>query len=246
MVNNFSLTDADQKAKAYSGLARYYAAGNDAWLAIHAQIEADLASAAFLLESYNLDVEQVLNEIAEKIDTHTVEGDNAADVMIQIRSIISSSLPHDIIELWEENLTNTEMFNHLQEASSENSEKMAETRMNGTDVENFIASKKEEASSQMEKAREFLSTGDEWDAVITAYASDLAAYEAWLFERSHKLNDSSYTQAEMMWSLAMSSLEKISELPTDIKEATNLVRSRLAWVAGPKEGKELVSVFETI
>ena len=69
MVNNFSLTDADQKAKAYSGLARYYAAGNDAWLAIHAQIEADLASAAFLLESYNLDVEQVLNEIAEKTNS---------------------------------------------------------------------------------------------------------------------------------------------------------------------------------
>lgn len=246
MNDNFGLIDSDQKFKAYSGLARYYAAGNDAWLALHAQIEADLYLAAFMLDSYNMETDEILADISQKMLNLSVLSNNTEEALVSMRSIISDSLPSDVLELWENNLSNNEMFAHLEEVSSEHCEKMAETRMNGLSIEDFVTAKYADAEVQKIKAEEFLASGNEWEAVVAYYASDLAAFEAWLFERSMNLKDVAYTQAEMMWSLAMTSLEKISELPNNVKESTSLVRSRLAWVAGIKEAKSLSQVLAKV
>lgn len=243
MNENLNLIEADQKAKAYSGLARYYASGNDGWLSVHAQIEADLALAKYVLETYNSDVNSFMEAIALKISETSLPSDSAAAIVEHIRSIISSVLTEDVSSVWRENLTNTEIFNQLEEVSSENALNMAMERMNNQNVEDFVAQRYAEAKEKMENAHDFIASGQEWDAIVSAYASDLASFEGWLFERSYALGDFSFTQAEMMWSLGMAALEDIEELPSNFNDAISLVRSRLSWVAGLNESKELAKVF---
>lgn len=246
MNDNLNLIEADQKAKAYSGLSRYYASGNDGWLSVHAQIESDLALTKYVLETYNVDVNPVLEEIALIISETSFPSDSASAIVEHIRSAISSVLSEELVSVWREHLTNTEMFTKLEEVSSENALAMAASRMNNQNVEDFVSQRYSEAKEKMENAHEFLANGQEWDAIVSAYSADLASFEGWLFQRSADLGDFSFTQAEMMWSLGMAALEDIEELPSNFNEAVSLVRSRLSWVAGLNESKELAKAFEIV
>lgn len=245
MIDTLTKLDADQKERAYHGLVKYYVEAGDAWPALHAQVTADFCSATIVLSEFNVDENPELSTLAVELeeDSPIIEGLTPAQVLDIYRVRVYNALPEIVQHAWVERVGTSEVFGSLEVLSPVTTLAMAAARFDGRTPEEFISQKFGEANQHMTLAKEHHERGAEWDAVLAAYSADLAAFEAWLFEHSLATGDISFVVAEIRWTLAVKALEGIAELPTEINAAMALVRSRLAWVLGPKDARELVGAL---
>ncbi len=242
MIDTLTKLDADQKERAYQGLVKYYVNTGDAWPALHAQVTSDFCAATIVLSELNVDEAPNLVNLATELqeDSPIVEGLTPSEVLDVYRVRIYNALPEVAQHVWRERVGTINVFGELETLSPETTLAMADARFEGRTPEEFVSQKFGEADQHMVLAKEHHDRGAEWDAVLAAYSADLAAFEAWLFEHSIITDDTSFVVAEIRWTLAVKALEGIVELPTEVNEAMALVRSRLAWVLGPKDARELV------
>lgn len=233
--SNLTLIDAAQKEVAYRGLAQHYVASGDAWLALHAQVVADLASATLVLEQFELAdaVNLTALEGAFTENTSIAEGKHPESALAGIRATLALALPVEVWDVWVARVGTSDLFGELTELSPDGVLELVAARVDGADVNDYIQARFQEATEKSELAREFQASSREWEAVVASYAADVATFEGWLFEHSLQVGDASCIQAEMRWALAVAALESIAQLPTDLVAATAMVRGRLAWALGP-------------
>jgi hypothetical protein len=242
----FDIVDADavQKAQAYAGLAGLYVHSGDAFLALHAQLLADLALASRALHDAGLPDGNFLEAITQKMTAESEQLDKAtpAEALLIIRDLVSASLPEGV------NVVFGDTFNPLYELvedappSSDVAQVMSQSRLVGLDPEDYVAGKYAEAQEHRAQARH----GAVWDGVVSNYAADLAFFEGWIIEKAIESGDTLFVQAEIRWALAMATLETIKGLPEDATAAASMIHGRLAWVLGPDEAPAFLSALQTV
>ena len=244
MIERTLVADAQHKEMAYRGLAKFYALSEETWLALHSQIKADLAAATLVLkEDPTLVGHDNHSALAQRLRDEAPllsgrEGD-AVEYLISFRNLFEHLIPEDTRNSWRSRLANIDFMESLPAASVDRVKEMKAARLRGLEAETLVENLYSEADARMEQASGLLSSDNVWDAIVAAYESDLAAFEGWLISRSLLVGDENLVQVEMRWTLAVQALADLPTLPNDFTEATALVRSRLAWVVGPTDARDL-------
>lgn len=248
MLDHAAHTDALHKERSYRGLARHYGTEvTDAWLSLHAQIAADLAAMAVLVDDENT-ARWIEAEVAASITPSaenaglplTGEAGDAAYALSVVRDLIQQRLPEHLQGDWRNRLAPADWLASLPAATPDRARDMVRDRLSGMTPEDFTAGRFSEADQYMQQANAALAAGgQDWDAVEALYASDLAAFEGWLIARSVAAGDTDFIQAEMRWALAVGALSALESLPPGFDDAASVVRSRLAWAVGPRDGLDL-------
>lgn len=232
------LIDAAQKELAYRGLGRQYVEQGNAWLALHAFATADLYAALHLFHTHGMDTARFLTDVASAFDgiaDRFVDGMDPFMALITFRTRVILSVPEDIRPAYHRAIGSARLFGDLETISTDATEAMVTDHLGGRTVMEFIDWAYTESFRLSAAAARKRAAGDEWGAVVDTYAADLSSFEAWLFERSLVVGDSTFAQAEMRWALAVSALETITALPENAADAAFVVRARLAWALGPAE-----------
>lgn len=244
MQNQVDVIDAQHKERAYRGLALHYALTvGDAWLALHAQVAADLAAATVVgCENPTLVGPDGVPALAGALQDASVHLDgepgDAEHALAAVRNVIEHALPESSRGAWRARLADIAFLSALPPATPDLVQDMNDDRTQGMDVDDYIQMRYDEADEHMDRAGALRRDGQEWEAIQATYASDLCAFEAWLLARSVNVGDEDCVQAEMRWALAVAALEALTSLPTDVDEASFLVRSRLAWAVGPHDARD--------
>jgi hypothetical protein len=233
--------DAAHKERAYSGLARHYGIEiKDSWLALHAQITADLAAGVIIGATvfYDLD-DEGFSTLAKTLDV-TLDGKkgDAGRTLKALRKDIMSRLPLEFAEPWVNRLAPLDYLENLPAANPSYIQDCTKLRLAEYNTNDFIQYRYDEADELMDQASENFKIGQEWKAIESAYSSDLSAFEAWLVSKSVLMGDQDLVQTEMRWTLATRALDDIKELPSTFDKALFTVRKRLAWAVGPREAKD--------
>lgn len=246
-MTDTALIDATQKELAYRGLGRQYVEQGNAWLALHAFASADIHAALRVLVSNGYDAQEFLktaNDAFPTVSDRLADGGNPFHSLVTVRTRILLSLPEEVRGEWHHGIGMADIFDGLDVLNVDRLNDMVRDHFDGKTVEEFIAWAYTESYRLAASAARKRAAGDEWGAVVDSYAADLSAFEAWLFERSLSIGDTTFSQAEMRWALAVASLETISALPENATDASFLVRSRLAWALGPVDAEAFADRVE--
>jgi hypothetical protein len=246
-MTDTALIDATQKELAYRGLGSQYVEQGNAWLALHAFASADLHAALRVLASNGYDAAPFLQATSEafpSIANRFEDGMNPFQALVTSRTRMLLCLPEELRGEWHHSLGMADIFEGQDILSLDRLNDMVRDHLDGRTVEEFIDWAYTESYRLAAAAARKRAAGDEWGAVVDSYAADLAAFEAWLFERSLSIGDTTFSQAEMRWALAVAALENISALPEDATDASFLVRSRLAWALGPVDAEAFADRVE--
>lgn len=243
-MTDINRLDAVHKYQAYTGLARHYADSDNVWLSVHAQTIADLAAAELVLADAGVPSDDVMSAVQQALARRAEELDQnreASTSLNIIRDCIAECLPEELVAAWLDRIESCE-FLIGKAITADSTEKLVAARFGGEDAATFIANRYAEAGRESARIPQLHAADEAWEAVLAGYTSDLAVFEAWIFERSLRVNDVVFAQAEMRWALAVAALEAVTELPEDIEQSRYLVRSRLAWTLGPQDAEAFARV----
>lgn len=243
-MTDINRLDAVHKHQAYTGLAHHYAKTDNVWLALHAQTIADLAAVELVLLDVGAPSETVMAAIQGSLADQGDQIDQASEASAAlnlIRDCIAANLPDDLVAPWLDRISESDYLAGSKVAA-EQTEQLVLARFGGEEASAFIANRYAEASRESARIAELHDANESWEAVLAGYTSDLAVFEAWIFERSLRINDLTFAQAEMRWALAVAALEAVTELPDDVENSRFLVRSRLAWTLGPQDAAAFARV----
>lgn len=249
--NELIVVDARAKAQAYDGLAARYLRAGDTFLAVHAQITADIYHAVAMgkvdplhFERLQFTGEQSIERFISRaalLRWNRLPADaSPADIIKWFRKNISYRLPLRQVKLWRQNLSDVQRFLDMPEPDATLASSFAKVRIGERDPHMWVNARFSSADRYAARSKELRSNGSRRQALRAWYASDLASFEAWLVSRSLASGDRLLIQAELRWELAMEAIEQIESLPEDFESARDTVRSRLAWVVGPQSVDDLV------
>lgn len=233
--------DAPQRAAALVGLSRAYAEGGDYLMALHSQMAADLTCIAEAIARRN-DRDEIWDSIQSSI---SINAKAAATQSVRasaeaFRNAVSDLLPKEVAP------TLVGLLGHLpkdETAKPGLSMAITEARLGGNSPVEHIADCIRIRDEKAAAAREAQQSGKDWQSVEAQYESDLAAFDAWVTQRSIQIGDQDLLWAQLRWALATEALENIGGLPENSTYAKELVRSRLTWVVGPSEMHLLAALF---
>lgn len=238
---NVLTRDADMKTQSYQGMSREYAAAGHSWLAVHAQVASDLAAAdhaALLSNSTTWDRDAVADSIAN-LD---LDGSTARDAAYATREAISAGLDDIAFEVWREYISGLDHLEGLPTVDLTLLQQGLEERFAHTSAEEYLGYRLTEAEEGSARAASLAAdTASIPDAIVAQYDADVAAFEAWLLQRSITIKDFHFTQYEMLWSLGMAAVASLPPLPGDAEAARHMVLSRLAWAIGPVEAPDFLT-----
>lgn len=243
------VTHAQQKQQAYNGLARIYSHADDTWIAVHAQIAGDLAGADALLYSHGMNVETVQNfhrDVSFVLSGALFKSYFPMNVIEESRRAIARCLPAEVNRAsWEEGLQILHFMDLNPVAEHTQMEAVRERRLGDKSPEEYVVERRMEQASKIDEANHAWTDKNAWAAAEAAYSADLAGFEAWLVQRSIALGDTDLVQCELLWGLGCAALEQLESLPSDPLAAIYIIRSRLAWAAGPSEVVGLAGALDT-
>lgn len=239
--------DAQHKERAYRGLAKHYAqlphgaASGDGWLAVHAQLAADLAAAVVVGAPNPTRVgpdgrSALAVTLLDNADL--LERATARTVVTDLRNRIEHGLDEAYRSAWRARLASPAYLPE-ETPTADLAQMLRDQRLGGMSPAMFADAQFAHADQQMAAARDLLARGKTWPAVEAGYAADLAAFEGWLVARSAAAGDDDLVMTELRWTLAVAALETLEGLPEDLEPASNIVRSRLAWAVGPSDAYDL-------
>lgn len=238
------LTDAQHKAKAFSGLAHSYAKDYETWLALHAQFAADLAAAQAALLEGGLDPAGLQDVVTQSLELSQIDPVQPHLSALQARDAIARVMPDEVRNNWRERLASLDYLDNQPPATPQGIIAIAAERLNGADIDTYLVSKRQEQDEYRHQAISAWDEGNAWGAIEGTYGADLAGFEAWLVQRSRMIGDDHLVQTELLWTLACAALEQISDMPEDYDAAVATVRSRLAWAVGPAESASLAGALD--
>lgn len=231
--------DAEHKERAYQGLARHYLSSGESWLALHAQLIADLA-AANAVSGYNVSQNRTpdgANTLATLLGSASTtslgESVNPKNAVDRARKEIEKVVDTRVLRAWENRLSDPSAYEFASDATPTAARVLRETRLGGQSPEEFVTSRRTAAEANYQYAVQCYDAGDEWGAIEAIYGADLFNFEAWLVQRSINAGDDLLVQVELKWTLAMKAIDQMGAMPTVLNDAVRLVRSRLAWALGP-------------
>lgn len=243
--------DAAQKAAAYAGLARNYLNNGEVWMAVHAQVAADLFAAKAVC---GFDPSTVMNEdgtipfadFVASAPRKTVSGRaDSHGVVTFIREGIETLIPSELISAWQSVLADVSGFAGKKLGSDLLASALVSARLGDLTSEDFVIVRFEEAAELYAQAAAAEAAGDLQGSIRLRHQGDLATFEGWLVQRSVDVADHALIQTTLRWDLAMTAIDQIGELPEDPQAASRVIRSRMAWALGPKDAEEFASLFVT-
>jgi hypothetical protein len=245
------VADAKAKAQAYEGLAERYLRAGETFLALHAQIAADVARAVSLgtndpmgfargRDGHSVLERAIARTSALPWNRLPVDA-NPQDTLEWLRRFISLRLPLGTVRKWRKSLAPADRFAFAAPVDPQLATNFATLRVGQRDPYQWVNAKFRAADLYADRARALLDYGSQRQALRAWFASDLAAFEAWLVSRSLAAGDKLLVQTELRWQLAMAAIEQISSLPEGYEQARTSVRSRLAWAVGPEAAEDLAN-----
>lgn len=234
------VVDAQMKAACYAGMSRHYATYGHGWLAVHAQVAADLAAAQAAVLTSATSTPWVGAAVASTLAQTALEGLTARDVAREARAAIAQHLSDEAYDSWS---TLTSSLEHLDaglDISPETFTGEIQSRFEGLSPEDYIALRRAEGLSEVPPG------GDLAQLISDQYDADMAAYEAWLLRRSLERGDTHLTQYELLWSLGTAAVSDLGTLPSDPVLSRRRVLSRLFWAIGPDEGENFLTELRGI
>jgi hypothetical protein len=163
-----------------------------------------------------------------------------------MRSAIRKAISVESRASWNRNLTLPSGFDELEAPASDVSLTLAEARFAGLSPAEFAEARFFASLEHRAQAATQRAAGSPWDAIVSEYEADLAAFEGWLVERSIACGDEAFALTEIRWSLALAAVNTITELPETLEAAQRMLRSRLAWALGPRDIDDFVSRLATL
>lgn len=118
--------------------------------------------------------------------------------------------------------------------------------LGGQTAQDVIAQKRATAATHGGRARAAHHQGHAQEALNEMYASDMAAYHAYLIDASSVVGDTDMALAQLRWQAGCDRIAGMRSLPTDYVDAVSTIRAHLTWVVGPAEGDRLDEYLETI
>lgn len=235
------IADAQHKEKAYPGLAREIALQGDFWLATHAQFLSDLSS-AIAIGGLNpaltgLDGNNMLATVIERLSGDFLD-QNGQTIISLLRDQIESMLNATDASLWRKRLPSLVYLGDTIVTPDLLIAKR-DKRLIGASPADFIKARFKEADTRMDTVLTLLSNDQEKEAIEASFASDLGAFEGWLVTRSINCGDDILALTEIRWTLVNAVLSDMPPVEKGFNDATQIVRSRLAWVAGPIDARDL-------
>lgn len=234
-----------EREHSYRGLARHFLDEQNPWLAVHAQLAADLQAAAIVTGTPVDDLlaasadqapseEQILTAWA---DLQPVDAEYAVDA---VRSVLWGMIPPAQRHTWRERLVPADCYAGLS-ADPADQIAWADQHLGGCTIESSALSGWEAAENLLNDARARAADGDAHGSADALAASDWAAFWAWNMDRAAVTGDSLLVQARIRAALAdraISDLEvvTVSSL-ADVAEVARVRRARLCWALGPFEGR---------
>lgn len=230
------MRDAQMKADSFAGLSRRYAASGHSWLALHAQVAADLAAADFAAartQDTAWDRAQVAAEIAALID----ETKDSRDVAFDVRAILANALGDAAYDVWGGLVGNLDHLEGFGPADLDAHMDALAQRFSDDTVEVYLG--------RLDLACAYMPIAvTASDRIARQYDKDVSGFEAWLIRRSLANGDTTLTQYDLLWTLGMEAVASIEELPTSPRQARHVVLSRLVWAVGPQEAGRLLDSLE--
>lgn len=101
----------------------------------------------------------------------------------------------------------------------------AEARTGGSTVADFARERRSYSADRMRVAQEARVRGQTGDAIHEAYAADLAATEAYLFESAAALGDQLAVTAFCRWQVVLAGIAALPSIPPDFVTAVSQIRS---------------------
>jgi hypothetical protein len=247
--NGLAVADARVKALAYDALAERYLRAGETFLALHAQIAADIALAVSLgaedplrfARGRNADVviERALSRTSLAPWRRLSPEASARDMLEAIRRFMRHRLPLSMAGKWGRALTPSTRFVAAPPVDTTLAANFAKGRLRNRDPYQWVNAKFRSADLYAQRALTLNDLGRRRQALRAWFASDLAAFEGWLVSRSIAAGDRLLVQTELRWELAMAAIEQIDSLPEDFNTARVRVRSCLAWAVGPELAQDL-------
>lgn len=234
--------DAPQRAAAFVGLSKAYTNAGDSWMALQAQMAADLICVSESL-SRRQDKEEIWAAVQSKLSAGSdiTRTHSARETAEAFRKELASVLPADVTP------TLVGLLSHLSNKNDMDpglAMAIAEARTQGSDFATHIKSCLKVRDDRASAALEASKKGAEWQAVEAQYESDLAAFDAWVTSRCAQTGDNHLIWAQLRWALVTEALEQMGGLPDTVEESKKWVRSRLTWAVGPAEMPYLAATFK--
>ena len=248
MLDEKMTRDAQYKERAYKELSNAFASTKDIWTAIHAQFLSDLAAVTALgHESPAISLDgtspEILNKLAfMDLDFESLSGEEIANLL---RDLIETEVAEGYREEWRKRLS---LLDHLadKEVSLVAIQSKRTARLEGLPIDAFIQIRFNQADEYATRANNLAKSGRKKEALDAALASDMASFEAWLVARSVESNDVDLVITEIKWALAKSSLSAPQDMTEDFMTSVNRTRSRLVWVVGKDQARDLVKYLSRI
>lgn len=118
--------------------------------------------------------------------------------------------------------------------------------LGGRKPQEVIATNRAVAATHGGRANAAHHQGHTQVALNEMYASDMAAFTAYLIDASAVVGDVDMGLAQLRWQAACDRIAALKSLPTDYIAAVNTIRNTLTWVVGPAEGNRLDDYLETV
>jgi hypothetical protein len=235
------VADAQHKEKAYPGLAREIALQGDFWLATHVQFLSDISS-AIAIGGLNpaitgLDGNNMLATVLERLSGEFA-GQDGRTIISLLRDQIELMLSATDAALWRKRLP---FLDYLGDSIVTPDLLITKrtNRLGDASPADFIKARFKDADTSMDTVLTLLSNDQEKEAIAASFSSDLAAFEAWLITRSINCGDEILALTEIRWALGKAVLADMPPVDKGFNDAIQIVRSRLAWVAGPIDARDL-------
>lgn len=234
------LVDSKQKKSAFQGLAHEYAREGNSWMTVHAQFLSDVFTAENILLQKSLPSEQFKNSVFSQITSNLINVDNTRTAVEAYRKIMAGSLPVEIVQDWETTISSLDYLDNIVGTVDSAPVPIAKAgRIGEMSAQDYALGRRREQGEYLANANATYAAGDAWETINNMYNADLSGFEAWLVQRSIVLGDEDLVFCDLLWALAVAALEQLTSLPEDPRQAVFIVRSRLAWVVGPREAKDL-------
>lgn len=231
--------DATQKSRALRGLAHEYTDHEDPWLALHAHLAADLMAARL---AWPQATDELWSEFTAAAAAHLAQTEFPsvpAEALALARGVLAAYLPAEVVQAWIASLDPAaELAGALTPVGAR---MLAQARLSGLTLQEYRIKKATESVAIASRVTLAMIEEEMWTAVETMYDADMAAFEAWLAERAELADDDELVSIELRWMLTVGALSALKQMPEDFYKAVGVVRSRLAWTAGPALAADLAS-----
>lgn len=250
--------DAAAKARDYATLSQRYAAAGRPLPAVHAAWASDIAQVQAVMwervmvaspapdEQFAAVAGAVGRALLRATQEPSQACQSAADCVAFARQGLASAFDAAALKVLAERFAPLEHLAALPCPAPEDVAGSARQRVGDSDAATLAAQRKQVAADSMVVALGMYREGRDDDAMNQAWASDWAAFEAYLLDAAMAIEDEALVTVDLRWALACDLIQAVPALPSGFHDAISVIRDRLVAATGPVEGARLREYFAPV